>query len=242
MLNSIDVHCHILPGVDDGSESMDETMSMIKMAYSEGIRGMIATPHYHYGYAAQDWEKVYHVWEQVREKVSAELPEMEIYLGREIYSDSRSMDMLAADAGSGRNTMGSSRYVLIEFTPGAEYREIKNSLSNILSLGYQTILAHAERCMSIRKKPELAEELVQMGNYIQLNAGSIAGSFSDRRFCKKLMSMDCVHFVGTDCHGSTKRTPQIKKSIEYVIKHFGEEYAQQLYWENPEKMLGNEYL
>lgn len=242
MLNSIDVHCHILPGVDDGSKDMEETMNMIKMAYNEGIRGMIATPHYHHGYAAQSWERVYYVWEQVRERVASELPGMEIYLGREIYSDSSSLDMLREDAGTTRNTMSNSRYVLIEFTPGTEYREIKNSLSNVLSLGFQTILAHAERCMCIRKKPERAEELVQMGSYIQLNADSVAGNFSDRRFCKKLMSMDCVHFIGTDCHGSTKRIPQIKKSIEYVTKHFGGEYAQQLFWDNPQKMLGDEYL
>lgn len=242
MLKIFDVHSHILPGVDDGSQGMEETMRMLKMAYSEGIRGMIATPHYRRGYAAESFGRVEEIWRQVKAYAAAELPEMELKLGREIYCESGSMEMLRRDLGSKRNTMGQTRYVLMEFSPGTDGREIRQELSNVLRMGYQPILAHAERCISLRKAPERAEELVQMGFYIQINAGSITGSFSDKRFCKKLMDRDCVHFIGTDCHGSVKRTPQIKKSAEYVVKHFGEEYAQELFWENPKKMLRDEYL
>ena len=139
MMKIIDVHAHILPGVDDGSENWNESIEMLRMAYEQGIRTIIATPHYHQG---QDIERLKETTGILRQEAQKLDPEYGIFLGQELMDSEGILDELR----KGRAlTMAGSRYVLIEFLPNVSYSRLYQRLRQLQGAGYIPILAHAER-------------------------------------------------------------------------------------------------
>lgn len=133
-----DIHCHILPGVDDGSRDMEQTMRMIKTAYEEDIRLIIATPHYHIGKVKVNSSVAMKYLEQVKTNIKNKYPDLKLYLGQEIYYYSEAME----DVDSGRaGTMASSSYVLMEFSQDVSFIEITDAVYDAISHGYSPVLA-----------------------------------------------------------------------------------------------------
>lgn len=236
MQGIVDVHSHILPGVDDGSKNMDMTRQMLQMAWAEGIRTIIATPHHRRGYAHAPAEKLKEAYQAVRFEAEKIDPDFKIYLGSELFrSHSLESDLASGEA----LTMADTKYVLIEFLPSDGYREIYSALREMKMAGYRPIVAHAERYNCLVKEPALTEELVDMGCYIQVNASSVTGEngFSAKRYIKKLLKYEMVHFLGTDAHDLERRSPMIQKSVAYIARKCGEDYARQISSENALKLL-----
>ena len=138
-------------------------------------------------------------------------------------------------------SMAGSRYVLAEFGGSSEASYIKERLYSLLASGYKPIAAHIERYEATRSDIDFVEELVDMGAYMQINADSIIGKegFGTKRYCKKLMKYDLVHFVGSDCHNLTSRVSRIGEAYNYVSKKMDEAYADHLFIENPRKILAD---
>jgi protein-tyrosine phosphatase len=166
----IDIHSHILPDMDDGSDSIEETMEILKTAYSEGIRTMIATPHSYSEGSGNIVEDIDRRLEEIRK--IADRPPIEIYKGCEIYYTHEVPELLSEKK---LPVLAGSRYVLVEFSPVTEYIYITNALRNIMLAGYSPIVAHVERYMAVTKEIGRIEELIDMGAYIQVNAKSITG-------------------------------------------------------------------
>ena len=168
----IDMHCHILPGVDDGAKDIKETKEMLRIAYEEGIRCIIATPHHHPKRGKESPKILRRQAKLVREAAHEIDEHFRIYLGTEIFFGQDVPDKLEAGE---ILSMNNRDYVLVEFSPSDTYAYIRQSLQQMQMAGYEVILAHVERYNCIIKEIELAEQLWEMGIRLQVNADSITG-------------------------------------------------------------------
>ncbi|MDF2589533.1 MAG: Protein-tyrosine-phosphatase [Anaerocolumna sp.] len=237
----IDIHSHILPQLDDGSSSMEQTLRMLKIAYDDGIRTMIATPHAHDGRGACDKEVMEQKLKDVKEAIKDTYPGMKLYLGSEIYYSHDSIKKLNDKK---YPAMADTKYVLVEFSPMAEFRYIKNGLQEFILDGFNPIVAHVERYYYVVKDLERVDELIQMGACIQVNAASITGEFGKeyQGITKKLIKNNFIHFLSTDAHSDGNRAPRLKKCVDYLTKKYGEEYISEILIHNAEKLLLNQYI
>lgn len=232
----IDMHCHILPGVDDGAKDVEEMKAMLEIAYSEGIRCIIATPHHHPKRGKESPKKLREMVKIVREAAHEIDEKFRIYLGTEIYFG---QDIIEKIKAGDVLTMNKRDYVLVEFSPSDTFDYIRQSLQQIQFGGYQVILAHVERYDCIAEDIELAEQLCDMGIRLQINAGTIVGDSgrTRKKFVRKLMDEDLVFCVGTDAHNTGRRAPRMRKAAAYVSKKYGEDYMKWIFFDNAAIML-----
>jgi protein-tyrosine phosphatase len=211
----IDIHSHILWGIDDGPKTIEESIEMVQMALEDGIHTIIATPHFIPG----SYDTSGHV---VLEKVSMlndflrlrKIP-VKILSGQEIYLDLKTEERLA----SGENlTLAGTKYILIEF-PMAEIPYYADQAIYKLSLkGYQPIIAHPERIHEVIKDPTALLPLIHKGCLLQVNSLSLEGGFGSRvkRTAEKLVRNHMVHLIGSDAHNVESRKPQLRNALSRI--------------------------
>ena len=237
MLGIVDVHCHVLPKMDDGSSSMEETMHMIKTAYHDGVRTIVATPHYHPGRGYDKQDYLMKGLQEVQELIATNYTDLCIYVGNEVFYHDSIVENLNNKQCL---TINGTDYVLVEFHPSHSFEHIYKGVTRILQGGYIPIIAHVERYIPLQKNITYVRKLLEIGCLIQLNAGSVVGevNYKTKWFCKKLLKKGWVHFVATDAHKQTgSRTMKFDKCAKYIEKKFGSEYATQLLITNPQMML-----
>lgn len=231
-----DMHCHILPGVDDGPKDMETVREMLKEAYADGIRYIIATPHYHPARGAKKPGELRRQLKAVREEAEKIGNDLKIYLGSEIYFGQDVADELQAGEVL---PMNRTQTVLLEFPTGVPFDYICQGIQQIQMKGYEVILAHIERYQCMYKDPHNAEYLVQMGVRIQVNAGSILGKdgWKAKRFVRRLLDEKLVFCVGSDAHDPKRRPPRMREAAEYTEKKYGEKYTRRIFFSNSVRML-----
>ena len=236
-----DVHCHILPGVDDGARTMEDALRMLRISWKEGIRHVVVTPHFHVGHYETPMEVLRERFEELRRQTWRELPEMNLYLGCEICYH---MDAGKKLARGELLTMGGTKNVLVEFLPKSGISTIQNGLQEIQMAGKQPILAHAERYRELLGNYDAIEKFIQMGFYIQVNASAVAGQegFRIKQFVKKLLDYEMVHLIGTDAHDPQHRKPAIRDCATYIERKWGSDYVEELLVHNPDVLLKGFYL
>ena len=233
----IDMHCHILPGVDDGSQSMRTTRKMLEIAAEEGITHMIATPHYKQGHRCVSPRSARELVKEVQAMSDEAGFGIKIYQGNEIMFYSEVEEAFK----EGRfTTMNGSDYLLIEFYPDDDYTRIRNAVDTTRNMGLIPVIAHVERFLTLRKDAEKVAELKESGALIQINAASVAGEqgLGTKQFVKKLLKDEIVDFIGTDAHHYERRAPRMKKCAEYLYRKFDEEYADAVLFGNAIKYFG----
>lgn len=236
MSEYIDMHCHILPGVDDGAKDIEEMKAMLKIAYNDGIRCMIATPHHHPKRGAEPPEVLRKQAKILRDAAHEIDEKFRIYLGTEIYFG---QDVTEQIKNGDILTMNHRDYILVEFAPGQMFSYIMQGLQQLQFAGYQVILAHVERYACITEDIRLAEQLYEMGIYLQVNAGSITGDSGRqlKKFVRELLKEDLVFCVGSDAHDTKKRPPKMRKAADYVEKKYGQDYMRRIFYSNAKCML-----
>lgn len=236
MPDYFDLHCHILFGVDDGPESLDEAMAMLQQEYDSGVRTIYLTPHYRKGMFECPPELRRAHFELLKERAAQQYPDLELRLGCEVHVH---MDLVPQIRGGSCFTMGNTGFVLLEFPVSAEKRYLIDRCRALMTGGYSPIIAHAERCSAIRKDPALLRILVSMGVYIQMNAGSIIGQegLAWKWFCRKAMQQGLLHFVGSDAHDPKKYRPNLDKCAQYLQRTMGADYRDQIMVRNPREIL-----
>ena len=237
----VDIHCHILPGVDDGSQSPEETKAMLEKAWDEGIQIMVATPHYHKQRGKNDIDLIKKQLLLTRKLAKEVHPKMQICLGMEIYYGEDVPELLKTGKAV---SIRKSRYILVEFSPGDDFQYILNAVRKLQMSGHTVIIAHIERYNCLREDISNVEYLREMGAYLQVNAGSITGSYgrSVKKFLREVLKAHLVQLVGTDAHGPEKRSPKMQEAYKEVVKRCGEEYADQIFGQNDKKVLRNEEI
>lgn len=229
----IDVHCHLLPRIDDGARSVEESIRILKEARRQGVVHMIVTPHYRHEIFEPPMEKVLSVYREMRE-IAFDMG-IRLSLGCEYF---RSEDMISDFDKGKRPTMAGGRYVLVEFMPYDSFSVIRNAVYELTTHGYKPIIAHAERYLCCQELGKILE-LREMNAYIQLNAGSVIGNHGWRmkRFCLMLMKNGVVDFIASDTHNMSSRKMNMKECALYVSKKMGTKYANRIFIDNPLKIL-----
>ena len=232
----IDMHSHILPGMDDGSRSMGQTLRMLETAVSEGITTMIATPHNMPGKGCPPGSVVRRKVDELRRTVEQEGIPLEILAGTEYYYREEVLDILDSEDAV---TLGNSDCVLVEFEPLAERNYIRNALRNILGLGYRPVIAHVERYAKLMEDISLLTDMRKNGILVQVNAMSVTGDNGRqaKKDVRNLLKKGLVDFVATDAHSDGRRGPYMEKCAEVLYRKCGTEYADRLLFGNAEAFL-----
>ncbi len=237
----IDIHNHILYGVDDGSMSLLQTKNMLKIAFSQGVRRIIATPHYGVGCVNPSIHELHKKLDVVREEAKKISGNFFIELGNEVYySDDLIEDLRKNKA----LTLAGTRYVLVSFSSSIEYKMLKIGLHRLLIHGYYPILSQVEKYDCLYLNYSDIYELIQLGVCMQMNSASVLGNVFSKsaNYCKQLIGNELVHFIATDSHSDTLRVPTMKESYEIISRKFAPHITKQIFYENGEKLLNNEYI
>lgn len=211
----VDMHCHILPGLDDGSETMEESMASLRAARLQGFSGMIVTPHYHPGRYMADGQAVLEALERLRQRADQERLAMRLYPGQECYYHAG----LAEALETGRAlTLCGTRFVLVEFEPSVQFSEMKRALRALSGDGYRPVLAHFERCHCLRGHPERLSDIREVGAMLQMNFDCLSqrGSLLRRNPWRNLVKAGYVDFLGSDTHGMRFRPMQVQAALSWL--------------------------
>jgi protein-tyrosine phosphatase len=220
----IDIHCHILPGIDDGSKSDTMSIEMAKKAIEEGITHIVATPHHNNGRYLNEKTSIMQAVDELNNLLKHEQLPLTILAGQEprIYGD------LVQDYESDKvltlNNMG--KYILIEFPSNHVPKYAKQLLFDIQLQNLIPIIVHPERNQEIMEKPDLLYQFVQDGALTQVTASSITGNFGKKikRFSLELLDFNLTHVVASDAHNTTGRSFHLREAYEVVEKEFGRDY------------------
>lgn len=238
----IDIHLHILPGVDDGSPSMESSLEMAQLALESGVKSVIVTPHCNLpDTICLNARQMQGQVQQLREALRRAETPLKVYGGMEIFGTPQTARRLQ----SGQLcTLAGSRYPLIEF-PFVDYgREATEILDSVLRLGLRPIVAHPERYRFTQSEPRLLNVWVEMGCLLQINRGSLFGRFGRHAeaLAHGLMERNFVSFVASDAHSSTARTPWLRDVAEFLLREYPKELAWALLEENPRRVLENQEI
>lgn len=227
----IDLHCHILPCIDDGAETIAEAVEMARIAADDGVRKIVATPHI--SESMLDFETIKDKTGKLNQRLTELLIPIEVLPGAEI-SSGMPVRYLK------QYSINNNGYVLIEFPHSHLPKNAEGLLSEIVREGLKPLIAHPERNPSIIKRPALLEELVgKTGAGVQVTANSIAGGFGRKiRACSHyLLKKGIVHIIASDAHSSRFRTPELSIALKTTAKLIGSENVQKLVVENPEAVV-----
>lgn len=238
MRGFVDLHTHILPGVDDGAKDMPEAVSLIRMAYENGTRAVVLTPHYRGAYKRTSQQWIQNEFSSLCQLVKEQLPDMELYLGREVYFDSEVPELLHSGAAQPINHSG---YVLLEFSPGSPRSRVIKGVSETVLCGFTPIIAHAERYRIFREDTTLLDEVLDLGALIQLNADSILGKQGPwiKKYCHSLLKRQAAHIIASDAHNAEHRPPLLRECFLQIHKKYGKEYAAKLFSDNALAVIEN---
>ena len=234
----IDIHIHILPGLDDGAQSMNEALSMLQVIAEQGAIGMIVTPHYKPGSFIAGQEIYENTLKQFQDRAFEIYPEMHIYGGNEIYFHEGILEAL--EKGDCK-TLAGSDYVLIEFSPSIHFSSICRAVDILECEGYRPVLAHVEHYAALVKEADRIWELIDRGALIQVDAQSVE-KMRGGRFIRRIFKEEAVHFVCTDAHDMLRRPPIMDKCRRILKKWCSENYIDQILRRNQIKLLQNLYI
>lgn len=236
MIGIADIHCHLLPYVDDGAQQKEESRKLLRMEYAQGVRTICLTPHLRKGMFETPDEEILEQFERFKERAGQLRRRMRFYLSREYYCDSSFISRLERDEVL---PLGNSRFLLTEMSSRYSEQQIFDYVDIILRCGYRPLIAHVERYPSMTKSVNQIRDLIDMGALIQCNAGSILAreGIKQAAWCKKLLKEQLVHVVGSDAHDSETRPPELEKAYDYLERKFGEDYARRLLRINPMTIL-----
>jgi protein-tyrosine phosphatase len=235
----IDIHCHLLPGIDDGAQDLREAIAMCQLAAADGCSALVATPHLrHELFWNDDRLRIEKVFRDLRQTVAGQI---ELRLGGEIAVHSESYAELATLPGGQLLTLAGSRYVLLELDRrglGPDPRELVHEL---VVVGLFPILAHPERLAWLANDLGLLQELKQEGAYLQVTAMSLTGQFGRpvQDATVKMLDLDLVDFIASDAHRSTRRPPGLKQAFQTVEKLWGAQRATRLLVTHPQAVLSD---
>ncbi|HEV3077231.1 MAG TPA: CpsB/CapC family capsule biosynthesis tyrosine phosphatase [Thermoanaerobaculia bacterium] len=241
----IDLHCHILPGIDDGPQSLEQAVEMCRLAAAAGCEALVATPHQR----KSDWwncdrAALAALRRRLQEAVG---PAPRILAGGEIRVDPRLLaEMLALgeDDAHGPLPLAGSRYLLLEFGSDAGLPEAADLVHELSVAGWRPVLAHPEFIHWMARDTAVVAHLVSLGALAQVTAMSLTGDFGRRAQADacRLVEMGLVHFVASDAHDVTRRPPGLRRAWDAIAARWGEEAARELLADNPRAVMADRPL
>jgi protein-tyrosine phosphatase len=229
----IDIHSHILPGLDDGARSFEQAVEMVQLAAVNGTTDLVATPHSDLRYSYRP-EEIDGRLVELREAVGNVI---QLYRGCDFHLHYENLqDALSNPT---KYTINGKRYLLVEFDDRIILQNTAELLERLQIVGIIPIITHPERNPLLRKRLDDLADWVASGALIQVTAQSFLGRFGQaaRQATEELMSRRLVHFVASDAHDLKHRSPSLQASFQFVRRHYGSARAEALFVENPRATL-----
>jgi protein-tyrosine phosphatase len=225
----VDIHCHILPALDDGAKSLEESLQMAEMAIEDGITHVVATPHANGEYPF-DSDLV----RQRRNELQARLGNR-LTLGTGCDFHLSVENLQAIRALPSKYAINQKRYLLVEFADFAIPPSAQEALHGLQLMGLSPIITHPERNQLIRSQPQRLWGWLRQGCYIQVTAQSLLGRWGEsaRKQVEDWLDQKIVHFVASDAHNTNQRPLRLKEAYKVVAGRWGESTAQSLFQANP---------
>lgn len=235
----IDIHSHVLPKIDDGPNTWEESLAMLHQAQEDGIREVAITHHIVSNVDYRREEEILAKFKELKERIGFENIDLKLHLGSEIYAQP-DMELFHKISTYNNN----KKYFLVEFPMQGIPRFVADRFFEYIVDGMVPIIAHPERNLGFVKNPHRAFEFVQRGALLQINAGSIMGRHGEpvKDTASLLLSSNLVHFVASDAHNTRGRPMRLRQAFEAVAEGWGEECARMLFVENPRRALAGEII
>lgn len=236
-MNYVDIHCHMLGGVDDGPRDDAQMLAMIDAAYESGTRVICFTPHFNPAYFGDTRVNGDAAYARAVEYTAERYPNMRLYMGNELFYYDGCVNALVS--GECR-TMNGTRHVLVDFPFDAPMVHISRALRELLSCGYVPVFAHVERYECVKPPFRRLVELGEMGVVIQINSTSLRGGWGRaiQKKTLKLLKKLIPDVLASDAHDLGDRHPGLDDCRTQVCALCGERYADALMRENPSKIIG----
>jgi protein-tyrosine phosphatase len=225
----IDIHCHILPGLDDGADSVEIACSMAEMAIADGITHVIGTPH-----ASPNFKFVPELVKQRRDEIQARFEgRLILATGCDFHLSFENLQEIRQNAT--RFTLNQKNFLLVEFADYSIPPALDQALHELQLAGLRPIITHPERNPLIRAQPARLFKWLRQGCYVQVTAQSLLGQFGSaaREMSEKWLDAGAVHFLASDAHNLTSRPLRLREAFDHVAKTRGEDVARALLIDNP---------
>jgi protein-tyrosine phosphatase len=234
----IDIHCHPLPGVDDGAKTVDEAAEMCRMAASDGITHIVATPHCNYDYPFRPDVNQ----EKLSELQAVVGQEPRLLLGCDFHLSYDNIREVTKDRGS--FTVNRTRYLLVEFEDQFIPENMDHVFYDLQVAGLVPILTHPERNPVLQRKPEMVYQWVTRGCLVQVTAQSLTGRFGSTamRLSETWLARNLVHFFASDAHDTRRRPPLLSMCYDRVTAQKGKSEAERLLQCNPAAVIEDKPL
>ena len=234
----VDIHCHLLPGIDDGAKSWEISKEMCRIAADDGIRHIVCTPHandeYHYN-RTQHQELLRQVKNLVGDMI-------DLSLGCDFHF---SFENIQAVLQNPREfCIAEGPYLLVEFSDYALAPNTEQNLVQLMDRGIRPVITHPERNMIMQRKPEMILDMAKLGCVIQITANSITGHWGEgpKKTSTWLLNKKAVHVVSSDAHDTKHRPPILSKARQFLRDEYGEYIADSLVSQNPAAIVAGDDL
>ena len=237
----VDIHCHILPAIDDGAKSWDESLAMARMAAGDGTEVIIATPHQLGSYRHNQGADIRSIVGELNTLLTEHSIPLKVMAGADVRIEA---EMIAGLQNGNVVSLGDhKKHVLLEL-PHELYLPLEPVLRGLEDVGMRGILSHPERNQGLLKQEELIEKLVDAGCYMQITAGSLSGTFGPncQAFAERMVTRRQVHFVATDAHGPRARRPLMQRAFERVAELSNWDYAEDVCSHNPRLIASGKHV
>lgn len=224
-----DIHTHLIPNVDDGAQSMEETIQLARAAIEEGIEHLVLTPHHNQYWVKNEKDKVLRLTEEIRQVLKEENIPLSVAPGQEIRMNEEFMDDLTA--GNYLSLDGAGKYYLVEFSWRSMPVFAKSYLQQMLDLEIIPVIAHPERQRPFLDHPELLVELIDMGCIAQVTATSVIGGYTQeiKEAAFQMIEQKLVHVIASDTHNLHERPYNLVKAAKVLENNFGLEHKDVLF-------------
>ena len=235
----IDIHSHIIPNVDDGARSVEETFNILKEAQEAGFTDVILTSHFLLNYYETNAQELIFWKEKLQEVLKKQGTKINLHSGMEKYITNQMEELLENKK---ILTLANSRYMLIELPLATNVKYFDYVVYYLEAKGIKPIIAHPERYKCVQKDPDIVEEYIEKGCLIQCNYGSIVNLYGREaeKTIKTLLKKNQVHFLGSDVHRENGTYLIILDAIKKIRKIIGENKINEITTINPKKILQNE--
>lgn len=236
----IDIHCHMLPGVDDGSDTLDNSLLMASMAAESGTDIIVVTPHCNIPGEPGNYptRELLEKFIALREAIDAAQIPLKILAGAEVFCTPDIAELIRQKK---LLPLASSRYLLVEFAFNEDSIEMNSRLEQIFAEGLIPVIAHPERYNAVQRDRTLPERWFAAGYIMQINKDSVFGNLGQRakRTAEFMLSQGLAHVAASDAHGTYSRTTELEQLREHISLNYSEEYAHILLEENPRRIIEN---
>ena len=229
-----DIHNHSLACADDGARSEEIMYKMVDAAYANGTRLLCLTPHFHPIHFGDNRQSSLESFQKLKAYAAQRYPDLRLMLGNELRYGPNCDNWIREGF---CRSLGDSSLILVDFPEDVEQHIIIRGLSQILSMGYRPVLAHAERYPKLSR--HAVRDFLRNGVQIQINAGSLSGGYGIRHRARRLLQQRLVSMVASDAHDLSYRSPDLRQGYNLAVKLTEKDYADQIFYRNAVDLLEN---